>query len=284
MREKTISAFTLERYKLEELDLQDKKEVEEALAKDDTLRSALEGLETSDNELRLRYPALSMDFHSDNIIHFPGKRFASKKIKISLLAAAILLCILLPFFILNRNTANITIASAVNDSKMEYLKMDRPNTDRAKGQLPTGSEILIYLKGDSEAALLEAELHNQKLLQEGDTIQLAYKAPAGLQYYGVIFSVDGRSVVTMHYPYLRGQSSLLVSGRQVFLNEAYTLDDAPDYEVFVFVVSEQPLDVNAVGAEAQKIARKTGMPEQIKELSKEAFSECEVETIMVLKR
>jgi hypothetical protein len=279
MREKTISAFTLERYKLEELNLQDKKEVEEALAKDGDLRSALAGLEASDNELRLRYPALSMDFHSDNIIHFPKKRFVSKKIKISLLAAAILLCILLPFFILNRNTANITIASAVND-----FQTDRPNTDRAKGQLPTGSEILIYLKGDSEAALLEAELQNQKLLQEGDTIQLAYKAPAGLQYYGVIFSVDGRSVVTMHFPYLRGQSSLLVSGRQVFLTEAYTLDDAPDYEVFVFVVSEQPLDVNAVNAEAQKIARKTGMPEQIKELSKEAFSECEIETIMVLKR
>jgi hypothetical protein len=76
----------------------------------------------------------------------------------------------------------------------------------------------------------------------------------------------------------------LVSGRQVFLTEAYTLDDAPDYEVFVFVVSEQPLDVNAVNAEAQRIARKTGIPEQIKELSKEAFSECEIETIMVLKK
>jgi hypothetical protein len=274
MKEKTISAFMLERYRLDELNLQDKKEVEEALAKDSSLYDTLAQLESSDNDLRLRYPASSLGLQKENIIPFPQKRFAGAKVKIPILAAAILLCVLLPVFILYRNSKNITVTSGVNNF---YL-------DRPKGQLPTGSEILIYLKGDEEAAFSGANLQNQILLKEGDTVQLAYKAPAGSQYYGVIFSIDGRSVVTMHYPYLKGQSSLLVSGRQIFLNEAYTLDDAPLYEVFVFVVCEQSLDINAVSMEARKIAQKAGTPEQIKQMSKEVFSSCEIETIMVLKK
>jgi hypothetical protein len=284
MKEKTISEFMLERFWLKELDPQDKKEVEEALEKDSSLRSALVQLEVSDNELRLRYPASSVGIKSENIINFPQKRFVSVKVKISILAAAILLCVLLPFFIINRNSAHITDVSMVNDFQADRIMTDRLKTDHLKGQLPAGSEFFIYLKGDIEASLSQTNLNSQKFLREGDTVQLAYKAPAGTQYYGVIFSIDGRSVVTMHYPYLRGESSLLVSGRQVFLNEAYTLDDAPFYEVFVFVVCEQPLDINAVNAEAQKIARRAAAPEQINEISKEVFNTCEIETIMVLKR
>jgi hypothetical protein len=278
MKEKTISMFMLERYRLDELNPQDKKEVEEALAGDNSLRLALAQLEASDNELRLRYPASSVGIKNENIIPFWQKRFAGAKVKITILAAAILLCVLLPVFMYNRNTADISVVSAVNDFHNDF-QIDRP-----KGQPPTGSEIFIYLKGDEQTQFAAANLQNHKLLKEGDTVQLAYTAPAGTQYYGVIFSIDGRSVVTMHYPYLRGESSFLVSGKRTFLNEAYTLDDAPDYEVFVFVVCDQPLDVNAVNAQAQKIARKAGTPEQIKEMSKEVFSACEIETIMVLKR
>jgi len=272
MKEKSISVFMLERYRLNELNSRDKKEVESVLAKDGALRSILEELDKSDSELRLRYPSVPVGQKNENTGRFPKKRFTGAKLKISVLIAAILLCALLPVFIINRNAANID------------FKADRP-----KGQLPAGSEIFIYLKGDfqtalQEATFLEAKLPNQKLLREGDTVQLAYIAPAGAQYYGVIFSIDGRDVVTMHYPYQKGQSPLLVSGRQTFLNEAYTLDDAPDYEVFVFVVCEQPLDVNMVRTEAQRIADKAKTPEQIKEISKKVFNTCEIETITVLKK
>ncbi|MDR0301649.1 MAG: hypothetical protein LBI04_04955 [Treponema sp.] len=273
MKEKGISIFMLECYRLDELNPQDKKEVEDALAKDAGLRSALEELDKSDRELRLRYPASSVGIEE---LAFQKKRFTMAKIKVSILAAAVLLCVLLPVFILNKKTTGITIVASIDEKDFQ--------TDRPKGQLPTGSEIFIYLKGDTKEALHETDLHNRRLLHEGDTVQLAYTAPAGAQYYGVIFSIDGRSVVTTHYPYLRGQSSLLVSGRQTFLDEAYTLDDAPDYEVFVFVVSEQPLDPNTVNAQAEKIAHKAGTAEQIKEISEEVFNACEIETITVLKK
>jgi hypothetical protein len=85
----------------------------------------------------------------------------------------------------------------------------------------------------------------------------------------------------MHYPYRRGQSSLLVSGRRTFLNEAYILDDAPDHEVFVFVVSEEPLNVDNVLHEARVIAGepKTGIEEKCKTV----FAHYEVETLTILK-
>jgi len=127
------------------------------------------------------------------------------------------------------------------------------------------------------------------VLREGATVQLAYTAPSG-EYYGVIFSIDGRQTVTMHYPYRDGQSSLLVSGKHTFLSEAYTLDDAPLYEVFIMVISGKPLNAETVLGEAQKIAQ-TGNTYQgytklnvIEERSRAVFKDCEVEIITILKQ
>jgi hypothetical protein len=156
--------------------------------------------------------------------------------------------------------------------------------DRAKGAVLAGAELSLFLKGG-----MEIPLADHALLGEGDTVQLAYTASTG-ERYGVIFSIDGRSLVTMHYPYWKGQSSLLVSGKRTFLEEAYTLDDAPDYEVFVMVVSEEPLDAEAVLRKAQMIAANSGFPEiksqdvkSIEDKSRAAFESCEVETVTVLK-
>jgi hypothetical protein len=144
-------------------------------------------------------------------------------------------------------------------------------TDRTKGLadlLPV--ELSLYLKGEEEVVLSD-----QTVLEKGNTVQLAYTVPAGTEHYGVIFSVDGRAAVTMHYPYRKGQSSLLVSGKRTFLDEAYILDDAPDYEIFVMVVSEKPLDVDEILGEAQTI---------IEEKNNAAFADCEVETITIFKK
>ena len=86
----------------------------------------------------------------------------------------------------------------------------------------------------------------------------------------------------MHYPYQKEQSSLLVSGKRTFLKEAYTLDDAPGYEIFIFVVSQEPLDAKAIFWEAGIIAEKSNANE-IEKLSKAIFVNCEVETITLLK-
>lgn len=268
MKEYAVSEFMLERYRLDELSLEDKKTVEQAILTNPDLRSRLECLEESDRELRQLYP------------NIPSRKGAERtqirlRLRIALLAAAVLLCVLIPVFILinvlparSEIGSGITVASAL-DSEVQ--------ADRAKGQVSAGVELLLFLKGNGETAL-----PNQAVLHEGNTVQLAYTVPAGADYYGVIFSIDGRSVVTSHFPYRKSMSTALVCGKRTFLNEAYTLDDAPDFEIFVFVVSQQPLDMNVILGKAEIISEKTTLAE-IEIESKTAFEDCEVQIVSVLK-
>jgi len=255
MRTGRVSAFMLERYKLGELSPEDQEMVKEALAADVGLGKRLKALDESDRELRLCYPLESF--------HLPPPRFTHvRTARLAGLAALIMAGILVPVLYTIFSTTSVSTAAK--------------STDRIKGTVHANSELLIYVKGD------EVFLADQTALQEGNTVQLAYIAPAGTEHYGVIFSIDGRSAVTMHYPYRKGQSSLLVSGKRTFLNEAYTLDDAPDYEVFVMVISERPLDVDMVLRKAREMAGASKTV--IAEKSKAAFKDCEVETVTILKK
>jgi hypothetical protein len=120
--------------------------------------------------------------------------------------------------------------------------------DRIKGGAGGPAELSLYLKGAAD------RLPDEAAVRAGDTVQVAYQAPEGR--YGVIFSIDGRSAVTLHYPYGPGGETRLVSGRTVPLDEAYTLDDAPDYEIFFFVVGDRPLDPRNIFEAARGLAPK----------------------------
>ena len=267
----------LERYRLGELLSEEKQAVRDALAAESGLRSRLEKLDESDRELRLLYPFDSLGLAAGPDRRFSKARFFEpkffepqvKRMRPSFLAsiaAVIALCILFPALHFMRNEGGTTAGT----------------TDRVKGSVQAGPELSVFLKGDREIPLMD-----KSVLREGHTVQLAYTAPAGIDRYGVIFSIDGRFEVTMHYPYREGQSSLLVSGKQTYLNEAYTLDDAPGYEIFVMVVSEAPLDSHTVLREVRNMAKKQDQSSlnlwSITDESKSIFRDCEVETVTVLK-
>ena len=267
----SISAFMLERYRLGELSPEDQSAISEALATNEELRARIKQLDESDRELRLRYPL--------ECIQFPMRRFvrtrtAARTVRLAGLAALVAAGILLPVLYFTRTHS----LKPNSGTAVAVLPHDVYPSERTKGRTLENCELSLYLKGEQETALSD-----QIILEEGNTVQLAYTAPAGPEYYGVIFSIDGRSVVTMHYPYRMGQSSLLVSGKRTFLDEAYTLDDAPEYEIFVLVVSEQPLDVQTVLQKAHEIAGETETIAAIAEKSKTAFEGC-VETIAILKK
>jgi len=256
MRTGKVSAFMLEKYQLGELSPEDREMVKEALTVDSGLQERLKALDESDRELRLRCPLESLRLQPPRFIR------VKTAARLAGLAALIIAGILVPVLYGVFSTTPVSTAAE--------------STDRIKGTVQTNSELLIYVQGQ------EIFLADQTALQEGNTVQLAYIAPAGTEHYGVIFSIDGRSAVTMHYPYRKGQSSLLISGKRTFLNEAYTLDDAPDYEVFVLVISERPLDVDMVLRKAREIAGASKTV--IAEKSKAAFADCEVETVTILKK
>lgn len=275
-----VSDFMLERYRYGELSQEDREAMETALFADAALRFRLEKLDESDRELRLQYPVENFNFisvdsaggRSEKAPVFP---FTRRKAGLIGLAAAVLAGILIPLLY-------FTLAKDVSPESAKGIQIASvPGGDRPKGLDLSSPELSVYLKSDAEI-----QITDQAVLKEGNTVQLAYTAPAGTEHYGVIFSIDGRSFVTAHYPYGKGQSSLLVSGKRTFLDEAYTLDDAPDYEVFIFVVSRSPLDAEAVLNKARNLAGNIKKDDirSVKEKSTSFFEGCEVETVTVLKK
>ena len=272
-----ISQFTLERFRLGELDIDEKEKVLRALAADEGLRSAMRNLEESDRQLlnenpfeKLNLPATERQKTKAGKFRFTGRT--------AIIAAAASVCVIFSVLFFMRNSLTnqpaINALSAINGEYIAGL----PN-DRVKGIVRSEAELSLYLKGQEQIPVPD-----MSRLYNGNTIQLAYALPAGNDRYGVIFSIDGRSQVTMHFPYRMGQSSLLVSGRKTFLNEAYTLDDAPDFEIFIMVISEEPLDAGTVMKYANALAADRNFNEtDIRENTSGIFSDYDITTVTILK-
>ena len=164
----------------------------------------------------------------------------------------------------------------------------------------------VYLKTAPQSA--GETLTEGTTLHEGDTIQLAYTAfsrgipsqPDGTRVttadttetadaasvYGIIFSIDGRGTLTLHYPYTENGNTRLATGRRTVLSEAYTLDDAPLYEVFFLVVDEAPPDTAGLLDRARRFAGGLSRPVSAEALARDGsglFTGYDVETLVIYK-
>ena len=70
--------------------------------------------------------------------------------------------------------------------------------------------------------------------------------------YGVIFSIDGRGAITMRLPPAGDQAVPLARDATVLLDQAYELDDAPQWERFYFITADMPFPVAPVVAAARR--------------------------------
>ena len=253
-----ISDFLLERYRIGEVRPGERHQLEYALAQDPSLAEALKELDRADRDFREHYPPHLFFPGTNKVRHFP----AFTRTSWLAYAAALIVIITLPLIILK-------------------FSFHTGADDRIKG-LSGGksAELSVYLQEQGKKIKLE----NGTAIQAGSTIQLVYQVMSSEEKYGVIFSIDGSSTVTMHYPYSTGQSTRLVSGKVVPLDEAYTLDNAPDYEIFFFVVGGKPLEVQDVMKTAAQLARRTGgkSPEAVQKGSA-AYRNYEVQVITLLK-
>ncbi|MCP3143311.1 ActD protein [Pyxidicoccus xibeiensis] len=119
------------------------------------------------------------------------------------------------------------------------------DTERIKGT----PMLRVYRKGAIEPELLA----DRTPVRRGDLVELSYVS--GGRPHGVVVSVDGRGGVTLHLPTTLTGSTALTPGDAVSLGHAYELDDAPDFERFLFVTSEAPLDVATILEAARTLAR-----------------------------
>ncbi|MDL2228642.1 hypothetical protein LJC14_00145 [Treponema sp. OttesenSCG-928-L16] len=249
----TISDLMLERFNLGEISGEEKIFIESRLAGDPALSSRLADIRRSDMELR--NGRLDGAFSGHKRRNFPGSRFAP--LVWGACAAAVLVLVLLPFMRKSPET---------------------PLTDRSKGI----SDLSVYLKTDGNrrggSDETGVKVTGNMVLKEGSTIQLAYLSLNAS--HGVIFSIDGRAAVTMHYPYRMNGSTSLVSGKLTALEEAYTLDDAPDFETFFFILGDQPMDVRNIMASAEKLALN---PRNAEAQCRKLFADYEVKTVTILK-
>ena len=269
-----VSALMLERYRLGEVSAEERKFVDAELAADPELRLRNEGLEVSDRELRERYPHFSISKRRNDTGREGFGRFRAGRRLWGICAAAVFLCALFPslYYLRSRNSAVLELSGVLQNGP-----------DRIKGTaLKTGLSLYLMEKTATTASPASegSELSDRTLLREGNTVQLAYTTPPGIVCYGVIFSIDGRSALTLHYPYHKGQNPLLTVGKRTFLSEAYTLDDAPDFETFFMVVSQSPLDTEKVLKTAGELAKD---PKTALSKSAAAFDGCEVEVITIRK-
>jgi hypothetical protein len=252
----------LERYMLGETSPEEKETVELALGKDERFAEELAGLRSSDAEIRNMGSRLIPGI----VLRMSREKRKQRKV-LGLCAAALALIIIVPPALRDRRASPV----------------DRGFTDAPIDRLKGGTELRVYLKtapsagSPNEGAPNEgAVLYDGGALHEGSTVQLAYFVDTGR--YGLIFSIDSRSVVTLHYPYTEGESAILVPGKRMILDEAYTLDDAPDYEVFFLITSEKPLDVEAILDAARLLAWN---PQAIPDAK--VFKGYEVKTVTVKK-
>lgn len=118
-------------------------------------------------------------------------------------------------------------------------------TERVKG--PAAS-LNIFRQTPSGSELLE----DGSLARAGDVIRVGYRlAGPG---YGVIVSVDGRGVVTRHLPSSAGRAATMANGEVVLLDQAYELDDAPQWERFFIVTGDSAFDVEPIVRAAKSFA------------------------------
>jgi hypothetical protein len=106
---------------------------------------------------------------------------------------------------------------------------------RVKG----AARLLAFRQAGDHAERLEEDA----LVKAGDMIQLRYHA--GGQGFGVIASIDGAGVVTLHYPVDDNAPPVAtaLAPKTTALPSAYVLDNAPAFERFFFITGDSPINV-----------------------------------------
>ena len=250
MNEKiTITDLTLERYILGELSHDQMNSIRRTLEIDNDLKERLDELIESNNTILKRYPASEVADTISLKLHTKRIRAQNEKKKDSWFYMPLHS----PLFTSLAFAALVVSLSLV--APQYRVHGVSHNEIRVKG---LQSHILVFRKIKG-APGVEA-LHNFSEANKGDILQLGYIAVG--KNYGCIISLDGRGTVTQHFPETTGGSTLLVKGKDVLLSRAYELDNAPQFERFFFITSDNPVDIAVVRNSIETLAQKHGKSSQ----------------------
>lgn len=230
MEERTADLF-IEQYRLGELG-NDRLVAE--LESDPALQQHLEELERSDREILAAYPS---GWFADRVRERMAREHLGKRRRRADRG---------PAWRIVPAVAVAAVALAVIPIVLTTLESDQSAATAAlvHGERIKGLEPSLSVYRSAGTGADPEELMPDTAVGAGTHLQLAYQA-AGAGY-GVIVSVDGNGVVTLHYPETALAEPVLDRGGEIALPFAYVLDDAPRYERFYFLASTEPPDVSAV--------------------------------------
>jgi hypothetical protein len=253
MNKKKIADRVLERYLLNELPGDQIKEINGLIETDDELKKRVAALKKSNSNILTLYPAETManqikDRYRTTQLE-REKEAQTKRVTLwkkrlafasPLLAAAIVFFVILAPFQTNNNTGDDNNFVPIGITRIKGpQKIDMTKTNLLVFRQIENNEVEMLEEGVKAGA--------------GDLLQLAYTVPE--KVYGVILSIDGSGVVTLHYPEQDGKAGLLQEKKKISLKSSYQLDDAPGFERFFLITSTQVIDVDAVLQDAIDLAR-----------------------------
>lgn len=243
MKINPVNKWELERYLLGELSSTRMAEIKKLLKTDSELRKKLAALKRSNEEILKQYPPEAVVPQIKTQLETGGKDKATQPVLLKrlLYATPVFAAALVVLFIVFRNpgghtTQDIQGLQSTRIKGTETIDVSKPH-------------ILVHRKVNDTVELLESG----DKASAGDLLQIAYVSVGAT--YGVILSVDGRGVVTLHYPESEDKDPILDQYKKTFLSTSYELDDAPDFERFFFITSKSEIDVQAILNSAKVLAK-----------------------------
>jgi hypothetical protein len=244
-----IPPLLLERYFLGELDSEAMKQIDQLRENDAAVQGQIDALAASNEEILRIYPSGLMK------VKIEEKRYAEQRnriprffinFRIPLLSSAGAACIALFFLFL----------APVLKPPVETETAIPSDTTRIKGdaQKIVPALSLYRQKKTAETSATRGEIiADNAVAREGDLIQVRYFAAQ--KKFGIIFSIDGRGSVTLHYPQSESGSPALEPNQEVFLRESFKLDDAPLFERFFFITCDTTFSVSEILKKAALLAQ-----------------------------
>ena len=226
-----ISDFKLERYLLGELPQEEMDALREREAEDEIFAARVREMRNQGKCFLAENPFEALEAKMDEMEESANDdSHVVSGLWLKVAAALVVALGVFSMVILNRNVETYS----GEKSSMEVAMADVDNRTRIKGMQ---ASLEVWKKtGDSAVQMV-----NLGDASEGDEIQLRYRVPQ--KCYGMLFSMDGNGTVTMHMG--DGNNAIeLEPGKMTTLPFAYKLDNAPKFEKFFLLTSQNSFAIN----------------------------------------
>lgn len=225
-----ISDFKVERYLLGELSEEEMAALQKREAEDEIFAARVRAMREENARILADNPfaALESKLDAADTAEGSGKSIYGMWLKVA--AALVIMVGIFAIVASNRNVATYERG----DASMEVAMAETDNGTRIKGMQ---ASLEVWKKtGDSAVQMV-----NLGEAREGDEIQLRYRVPQ--KCFGMLISMDGNGTITMHMG--EGNKSVeLEPGKMTTLPFAYKLDNAPKFEKFFLLTSQNSFEID----------------------------------------